>query len=137
MKSLKNRPLSIAVLIFAFLLGQHSATGKPLIEKSQRTLSNTVPTCTTHNINCTHESISELASDEFYSHTTSIIHGMSPIHQLTEILGFGIGGYKSRSRITLGFPERTVSWDALAVEELYLKLLDKQSRAELRPKRAK
>ncbi len=62
----------------------------------------------------------------YHRHNPTTLRGMDPIYQLTELLGISFGGKQGGKLIGFGYEERTLFWDAEAIENTYNKVLKQQ-----------
>ena len=69
----------------------------------------------------------ELLERRFYSYTSPYARGVSPSHQITDLLGIAMGGGDGTKVVGFGFPDQTIGWDASALENTTRALLETQS----------
>ena len=73
------------------------------------------------------QSTPALMEQRFYSWTAPFASGVNLLHQVTDLLGIAVAGSEGNRFKGLGFPDQTIIWDGLAVENTYQMLLEDQS----------
>ena len=62
-----------------------------------------------------------------YTWTAPYARGVDVIHQFTDLLGISMAGPQGNRLMGFGFPDQTIVWDGLAVQNTYLTLMEQQS----------
>ena len=61
-----------------------------------------------------------------YTWTAPYARGVDVIHQFTDLLGISMAGPQGNRLMGFGFPDQTIVWDGLAVQNTYLTLMEQQ-----------
>ena len=69
----------------------------------------------------------ELVQRRFFGFTAPFARGIDITHQITDILGISMGGGDGTKVMGFGFPDQTIVWDGMALENTYQVLLEEQS----------
>ena len=69
----------------------------------------------------------ELMTRRFYSYTAPFERGVSLTNQFTDFFGIAMGGGDGSRVMGLGFPDQTIVWDGLAVQNTTAVLMETQS----------
>ena len=62
-----------------------------------------------------------------FTWTAPYARGVDVIHQFTDLLGISMAGPQGNRLMGFGFPDQTIVWDGLAVQNTYLTLMEQQS----------
>ncbi|CAI8158359.1 MAG: Uncharacterised protein [Prochlorococcus marinus str. MIT 9215] len=73
------------------------------------------------------ESTSELIDRRYFSWTASYDKSVDLLHQVTDILGIAVAGPQGNQFVGFGFPDQTIMWDGLAIQNTVGVLLEEQS----------
>jgi len=73
------------------------------------------------------QTVPELVTRRFYSFTAPFERGVSLTNQFTDLLGFAMGGGGGSRVMGLGFPDQTIVWDGLALQNTTAVLMEAQS----------
>jgi len=73
------------------------------------------------------QTVPELVQRRFFSYTAPFAEAVSLTGQITSLLGIAMGGGDGRRVMGLGFPDQTIIWDGLAIQNTTRFLLDQQS----------
>jgi hypothetical protein len=73
------------------------------------------------------QTVPELMTRRFYSYTAPFERGVSLTNQVTDLLGIAMGGGDGSRVMGLGFPDQTIVWDGLAVQNTTAVLMEAQS----------
>ena len=73
------------------------------------------------------QSTAALMEERFYSWTAPYASGVDLLHQVTDLAGIAVAGPQGNRFMGFGFPDQTIIWDGLAVENTYRMLLEDQS----------
>ena len=73
------------------------------------------------------QTIPELISRRFYSYTAPFERGVDLTHQVTELLGIAMGGGDGSRMVGFGFPDQTIVFDGMAVQNTTAALLEAQN----------
>ena len=73
------------------------------------------------------QSVPELVTRRFYSFTAPFERGVSLTNQVTDLLGIAMGGGDGSRVMGLGFPDQTIVWDGLALQNTTAVLMETQS----------
>ena len=73
------------------------------------------------------QTVPELVTRRFYSYTAPFERGVSLTNQVTDLLGIAMGGGDGSRVMGLGFPDQTIVWDGLAVQNTTAVLMEAQS----------
>jgi hypothetical protein len=73
------------------------------------------------------QSVPELVTRRFYSYTAPFERGVSLTNQVTDLLGIAMGGGDGSRVMGLGFPDQTIVWDGLALQNTTAVLMETQS----------
>ena len=73
------------------------------------------------------QTVPELVTRRFYSYTAPFERGVSLTNQVTDLLGIAVGGGDGSRVMGLGFPDQTIVWDGLAVQNTTAVLMEAQS----------
>ena len=73
------------------------------------------------------ESTEGMLENRAYTWTAPYASGVDLIHQFTDLLGIAMGGPQGNRLMGFGFPDQTIVWDGLAVQNTYLYLMEQQS----------
>ena len=73
------------------------------------------------------QTVPELMTRRFYSYTAPFERGVSLTNQVTDFLGIAMGGGDGSRVMGLGFPDQTIVWDGLAVQNTTAVLMEAQS----------
>ena len=65
--------------------------------------------------------------ERFYGWTAPYASGVDLLHQITDVLGIAVAGPEGNRFMGFGFPDQTIIWDGVAVENTYQMLLEEQS----------
>ncbi|MEI7666197.1 MAG: occludin/ELL family protein [Synechococcaceae cyanobacterium ELA263] len=75
------------------------------------------------------QSVPELATRRFYSYTAPFERGVSLTNQITDFFGIAMGGGDGSRVMGLGYPDQTIVWDGLALQNTTAVLMEAQSSA--------
>ena len=73
------------------------------------------------------QTVPELVTRRFYSYTAPFERGVSLTNQVTDFFGIAMGGGDGTRVMGLGFPDQTIVWDGLAVQNTTAVLMETQS----------
>jgi len=73
------------------------------------------------------QTVPELVTRRFYSYTAPFERGVSLTNQITDFFGIAMGGGDGSRVMGLGFPDQTIVWDGLAVQNTTAVLMETQS----------
>lgn len=73
------------------------------------------------------QTVPELMTRRFYSYTAPFERGVSLTNQVTDFFGIAMGGGDGSRVMGLGFPDQTIVWDGLAVQNTTAVLMETQS----------
>ena len=73
------------------------------------------------------QSTAELIEERFYSWTAPFASGVNLRHQAADLAGFAVAGPDGERFVGFGFPDQTIVWDSVALENTYKMLLEDQS----------
>ena len=73
------------------------------------------------------QTVPELMTRRFYSYTAPFERGVSLTNQVTDFFGIAMGGGDGSRVMGLGFPDQTIVWDGLAVQNTTAVLMEAQS----------
>jgi hypothetical protein len=73
------------------------------------------------------QTVPELVTRRFYSYTAPFERGVSLTNQVTDFFGIAMGGGDGSRVMGLGFPDQTIVWDGLAVQNTTAVLMEAQS----------
>ena len=73
------------------------------------------------------QTIPELISRRFYSYTAPYERGVDISHQVTDLLGIAMGGGDGSRMVGFGFPDQTIVFDGMAVQNTTAALLEAQN----------
>ena len=73
------------------------------------------------------QTVPELVTRRFYSFTAPFERGVSLTNQVTDLLGIAMGGGDGSRVMGLGFPDQTIVWDGLALQNTTAVLMEAQS----------
>ena len=73
------------------------------------------------------QSTAALMEERFYTWTAPYEKGVDLLHQVNDLLGIATAGPEGNRYMGFGFPDQTIIWDGLAVENTYRMLLEDQS----------
>jgi hypothetical protein len=73
------------------------------------------------------ETVPELVQRRFYTHTAPFEDRVTIGHQLTDLLGISPPGRGGQRRIGFGFPDQTIVYDGVALQNTAAQLLEAQS----------
>jgi hypothetical protein len=73
------------------------------------------------------QTVPELATRRFFSYTAPYERGVSLTNQFTDLLGISMGGGDGSRVMGFGFPDQTIVYDGLAVQNTTAALLEAQS----------
>jgi len=73
------------------------------------------------------QTVPELVTRRFYSYTAPFERGVSLTNQVTDLFGIAMGGGDGTRVMGLGFPDQTIVWDGLAVQNTTAVLMEAQS----------
>lgn len=73
------------------------------------------------------QTVPELVSRRFYSYTAPFERGVSLTNQITDFFGIAMGGGDGSRVMGLGFPDQTIVWDGLALQNTTSVLMEAQS----------
>ena len=73
------------------------------------------------------QTVPELMTRRFYSYTAPFERGVSLTNQVTDLFGIAMGGGDGTRVMGLGFPDQTIVWDGLAVQNTTAVLMEAQS----------
>lgn len=73
------------------------------------------------------QTVPELATRRFYSYTAPFERGVDVTHQITDLLGISMGGGDGTKVMGFGFPDQTIVFDGLALQNTTAVLLEAQS----------
>ena len=62
-----------------------------------------------------------------YTWTAPFARGIDLTHQITDLLGIAVAGTSGNQLMGLGFPDQTIVWDAVAIENPVGGLIEEQS----------
>jgi len=68
-----------------------------------------------------------LLEERSYTWTAPFASGVDLLHQITNPLGIAVAGPEGNRFMGFGFPDQTIIWDGVAVENTYRMLLEEQS----------
>ncbi len=73
------------------------------------------------------QSTPALIEERFYSWTAPFASGVNIRHQAADMFGFAVAGPDGDRWVGFGFPDQTIVWDSVALENTYEMLLENQS----------
>jgi len=73
------------------------------------------------------QSVPELVTRRFYSYTAPFEPGVSLTNQITDFFGIAMGGGDGSRVMGLGYPDQTIVWDGLALQNTTAVLMEAQS----------
>jgi len=73
------------------------------------------------------QTVPELATRRFYSYTAPFERGVDITHQITDLFGIAMGGGDGTKMMGFGFPDQTIVFDGLALQNTTAVLLEAQS----------
>jgi len=73
------------------------------------------------------QTVPELVTRRFYSYTAPFERGVSLTNQITDFFGIAMGGGDGSRVMGLGFPDQTIVWDGLALQNTTAVLMETQS----------
>ena len=73
------------------------------------------------------QTVPELVTRRFYSYTAPYERGVSLTNQITDFFGIAMGGGDGSRVMGLGFPDQTIVWDGLALQNTTAVLMEAQS----------
>jgi len=73
------------------------------------------------------QTVPELVQRRFCSYTAPFAEAVSITGQITSLLGISMGGGDGRRVMGLGFPDQTIIWDGVAIQNTTRFLLQQQS----------
>jgi hypothetical protein len=73
------------------------------------------------------QTVPELVTRRFYSFTAPFERGVSLTNQITDFFGIAMGGGDGSRVMGLGFPDQTIVWDGLALQNTTAVLMEAQS----------
>lgn len=73
------------------------------------------------------QTVPELVSRRFYSYTSPFEKGIDITHQITDLFGISMGGGDGSRVMGFGFPDQTIVFDGLALQNTAAALLEAQS----------
>jgi hypothetical protein len=73
------------------------------------------------------QTVPELVTRRFYSYTAPFERGVSLTNQVTDFFGIAMGGGDGSRVMGLGFPDQTIVWDGLALQNTTAVLMETQS----------
>ena len=73
------------------------------------------------------QTVPELVTRRFYSYTAPFERGVSLTSQITDFFGIAMGGGDGSRVMGLGFPDQTIVWDGLALQNTTAVLMEAQS----------
>ena len=73
------------------------------------------------------QSTEALLEERYFTWTAPFASGVDLLHQITNPLGIAVAGPEGNRFMGFGFPDQTIIWDGLAVENTYRMLLEDQS----------
>ena len=73
------------------------------------------------------ETTSALLNRRMYTWTAPFVQGIDLTHQITDLLGIAVAGTSGNQLMGLGFPDQTIVWDAVAIENTVGALIEEQS----------
>jgi hypothetical protein len=73
------------------------------------------------------QTVPELVTRRFYSYTAPFERGVSLTNQFTDFFGIAMGGGDGSRVMGLGFPDQTIVWDGLALQNTTAVLMEAQS----------
>lgn len=73
------------------------------------------------------QTVPELVTRRFYSYTAPFERGVSLTNQITDFFGIAMGGGDGSRVMGLGFPDQTIVWDGLALQNTTAVLMEAQS----------
>lgn len=73
------------------------------------------------------QSVPELVTRRFYSYTAPFERGVSLTNQITDFFGIAMGGGDGSRVMGLGYPDQTIVWDGLALQNTTAVLMEAQS----------
>lgn len=73
------------------------------------------------------QTVPELVTRRFYSYTAPFERGVSLTNQVTDFFGIAMGGGDGSQVMGLGFPDQTIVWDGLALQNTTAVLMETQS----------
>ena len=73
------------------------------------------------------ETTSALLNLRLYTWTAPFVRGIDLTHQITDLLGIAVAGASGNELMGLGFPDQTIVWDAVAIENTVGALIEEQS----------
>ena len=62
-----------------------------------------------------------------YTWTAPFARGIDLTHQITDLLGIAVAGTSGNQLMGFGFPDQTIVWDAVAIENTVGALIEEQS----------
>jgi len=73
------------------------------------------------------QTVPELVSQRFFTYTAPFEQGVNLTHQITDLFGISLGGIAGNRLMGFGFPDQTIIFDGLALQNTSAVLLDAQS----------
>jgi len=73
------------------------------------------------------QTVPELVTRRFYSYTAPFERGVSLTNQITDFFGIAMGGGDGSRVMGLGYPDQTIVWDGLALQNTAAVLMEAQS----------
>jgi len=73
------------------------------------------------------QTVPELVTRRFYSYTAPFERGVSLTSQITDFFGIAMGGGDGSRVMGLGFPDQTIVWDGLALQNTTAVLMEAQT----------
>ncbi|MCP4973305.1 MAG: occludin/ELL family protein [Prochlorococcus sp.] len=73
------------------------------------------------------DSTVDLIDRRYFSWTAPYDKGVDLLHQFTGILGIAVAGPQGNQFVGFGFPDQTISWDGMAIQNTVGLLLEEQS----------
>jgi hypothetical protein len=73
------------------------------------------------------ETRSVLLNRGMFSWTAPFVRGIDLTHQITDLLGIAVAGTSGNQLMGFGFPDQTIVWDAVAIENTVGALIEEQS----------
>ncbi|MEB3184215.1 MAG: Occludin/ELL family protein [Cyanobacteriota bacterium] len=73
------------------------------------------------------QTVPQLVNQRFFTYTAPFSQGVNLTHQITDLLGIALGGVEGNRLMGFGFPDQTIVFDALALQNTTAVLLDAQS----------
>jgi hypothetical protein len=75
----------------------------------------------------TTETSAELVHRRFDTWTAPFGRGVDLTHQITDMLGIAVAGDSGNQLMGFGFPDQTIGWDAIAIENTVEAMIEEQS----------